>query len=113
MSAAPDDDCFTCGEDPANTVYPLRECLNGQRSCGHHCNHLWDMDICHWCGAGCDEEGGIVAPKYLIHAHGVERDGMLTGLCGANHKSTGRPTFCFDDVNCPICLALRSIEGAP
>lgn len=30
------------------------ECPNSKRSCGHHCNHSWSHEHCHWC----DKEWG-------------------------------------------------------
>ena len=51
-----DEECFTCGEDPERKQYPLNECPNGKRPCGHHCNCSWDQDHCHWC----DKEFGEV-----------------------------------------------------
>lgn len=37
--------CASCGEgDPKN------ECPKSQRPCGHHCNHIWEVDACDWCG---------------------------------------------------------------
>jgi hypothetical protein len=41
-----DDDCASCG-DPA---CPEGECPDSKRPCGHHCNHIWTHDACHWCG---------------------------------------------------------------
>lgn len=44
-SARIEGECDSCGEgDPAD------ECPNSLRSCGHHCNHIWSHDHCHWCG---------------------------------------------------------------
>ena len=53
-------DCATCGEDPAHDLYPLNECPKSLRPCGHHCNHVWDQDVCHWCGAEVNEDGDLV-----------------------------------------------------
>ena len=36
--------CGSCGELPEN------ECSESERSCGHHCNHIWIHDECCWCG---------------------------------------------------------------
>jgi hypothetical protein len=44
------DQCSSCAE-----VMPINECPQSQRPCGHHCNHSFDQDICHWCG---EEFGG-------------------------------------------------------
>lgn len=38
-------ECFGCSEGD-----PINECPSSQRSCGHHCNHIWTHDHCHWCG---------------------------------------------------------------
>lgn len=43
-------ECLSCGEGP-----PEGECPNSERACGHHCNHSWTDDYCHWCGAYFDE----------------------------------------------------------
>lgn len=42
----PDGECITCAE---GTGEPY-ECPQSLRQCGHHCNHSWSQDICHWCG---------------------------------------------------------------
>jgi len=47
------DECLTCGE----TEGLENECLFSERDCGHHCNHSWTHDNCHWCGIECDEYG--------------------------------------------------------
>lgn len=44
-------ECISCGED-----MPRAECPKGQRPCGHHCNHSWTHDACHWCGHEFGEE---------------------------------------------------------
>lgn len=54
------DECLTCTE-PGSGVEG--ECPPSRRSCGHHCNHVWDQDICHWCGAEVNEEGDLI-PNY-------------------------------------------------
>lgn len=46
------EDCASCGE-----LTPWNECPKSQRSCGHHCNHSWEQDICHWCGVTFGENG--------------------------------------------------------
>jgi hypothetical protein len=38
-------ECASCSES-----VPLNECPKSERKCGHHCNHTWTHDICHWCG---------------------------------------------------------------
>jgi hypothetical protein len=50
--------CDTCTEDPTHETYPLNECPESKRPCGHHCNHSWTHDRCDWCGTefGEDEE---------------------------------------------------------
>lgn len=59
MSAAdltdlPEDECLSCTEG-----VPGHECSKSMRPCGHHCNHSWVQDCCHWCGAElvADEDG--------------------------------------------------------
>lgn len=49
----PDDECASCPEG-----MPEGECTRSLRACGHHCNHSWEQDVCHWCGKefGEDEE---------------------------------------------------------
>lgn len=37
--------CASCGE-----VEDQDECPKSERLCGHHCNHVWEQDICDWCG---------------------------------------------------------------
>lgn len=39
-------DCSCCAEG-----LPRGECPKSERACGHHCNHSWSHDECHWCGA--------------------------------------------------------------
>ncbi len=41
----PEEECFTCPEG-----LPEGECERSLRPCGHHCNHSWEQDLCHWCG---------------------------------------------------------------
>jgi hypothetical protein len=50
-------ECASCGEG-----LPPNDCPRSQRPCGHHCNHVWDQDICHWCGAEVNDEGELVVP---------------------------------------------------
>lgn len=51
-----DDDCASCGEIAGP------DCAASQRSCGHHCNHSWEQDICHWCGVTFGEDDVEIAP---------------------------------------------------
>lgn len=37
--------CSSCGEE-----MPRGECPKSPRECGHHCNHSWSHEVCHWCG---------------------------------------------------------------
>jgi len=39
------DECISCPEN-----MPANECSKSERPCGHHCNHSWSHDVCHWCG---------------------------------------------------------------
>lgn len=55
-----DDVCFTCAESCGESG----ECPGSQRPCGHHCNHIWDQDTCHWCPAHINDDG------YLVGADG-------------------------------------------
>jgi hypothetical protein len=41
-------ECATCTELGAE--HQPDECPKSKRSCGHHCNHSWESDICCWCG---------------------------------------------------------------
>jgi hypothetical protein len=50
------DDCIPCGEGD-----PKFECLQSRRPCGHHCNHIWTDDHCHWCGY--EIEGEEIEPQ--------------------------------------------------
>lgn len=25
------------------------KCSKSKRNCGHHCNHIWESDMCCWC----------------------------------------------------------------
>lgn len=52
----PDDECFTCAEDPEHKEYPVGECPKSKRPCGHHDDCLWYQDVCHWCGFEYTEE---------------------------------------------------------
>ncbi len=54
------DECLTCGELDGVEG----ECPNSKRPCGHHCNHVWDADICHWCGAEVNEDGDLI-PNFV------------------------------------------------
>lgn len=49
--------CITCA-----TVDPLDieledTCPQAKRVCGHHCNHYWSHDHCHWCGGHLEISG--------------------------------------------------------
>lgn len=52
MNENVDDDCYTCGD----ASFPEGECPESKRPCGHHCNHVWTSDRCHWCGVEFGEE---------------------------------------------------------
>lgn len=41
----PDPECLSCERE-----MPRGECACSERPCGHHCNHSWTKDFCHWCG---------------------------------------------------------------
>lgn len=56
MSAEP---CFTCSESGG----VVGECPEGRRPCKHHCNCVWDQDVCHWCGAEINDDGDLI-PNY-------------------------------------------------
>lgn len=44
--------CHSCEEE-----LPRGECPKSTRECGHHCNHSWSQDTCHWCGVTFGEDG--------------------------------------------------------
>jgi hypothetical protein len=57
------DECDTCaeiggyGEGDVEAVRELDgRCPQSRRPCGHHCNHLWTNDSCHWCDGEWDPE---------------------------------------------------------
>ena len=52
-----DEECFTCAE---MGDAERGECPPSLRPCKHHCNHIWDQDCCHWCGAEVNDDGAIV-----------------------------------------------------
>jgi hypothetical protein len=56
--------CVTC-TDPTTGVEG--ECPRSERRCGHHCNHVWNQDVCHWCQAEVDDAGTII-PNYAMLA---------------------------------------------
>ncbi len=39
-----DDECLGCEMEEDE------RCPQSKRPCGHHCNHIWTHDECHWCG---------------------------------------------------------------
>lgn len=45
-------DCTSCTDDPTEI------CPKSQRACGHHCEHVWTHDECHWCGWVVPEHDG-------------------------------------------------------
>ena len=52
----------SCDSCPDPTVEgsegePEDECPYSRRSCGHHCNHSWSHDHCHWCDTEFGEDG--------------------------------------------------------
>jgi hypothetical protein len=54
-------ECLTCGEVDGVEG----ECPPSERSCGHHCNHVWTHDVCHWCGAEINDDGDLI-PNYAL-----------------------------------------------
>lgn len=56
FARALDEVCDTCNEDGSEIAD--QECPRSPRDCGHHCNHSWSHDECHWCGRawGADDE---------------------------------------------------------
>jgi hypothetical protein len=50
--------CSSCGEES-----PEGECPKSKRACGHHCNHSWSHDACHWCGEEFGEAPEDATPK--------------------------------------------------
>ena len=48
LSHGPFGECDSCAakEDNGANEY----CPKSRRVCGHHCNHIWSNDECHWCG---------------------------------------------------------------
>jgi predicted Zn-dependent protease with MMP-like domain len=53
------DDCITCG---GSSDAVQDRCRKSKRACGHHCNHIWTHDICHWCGLEIGDEGELIEP---------------------------------------------------
>lgn len=51
-----DEECYSCPRpDVEGSIGdPAGECPKSLRPCGHHCNHSWEHDHCHWC----DQEWG-------------------------------------------------------
>lgn len=49
-------ECLTCGEIEGVEG----ECPKSTRPCGHHCNHVWTHDLCHWCGAEISDDGDLI-----------------------------------------------------
>jgi len=45
-----EDDCDSCASVPGGESEPANECPKSPRACGHHCNHSWSHEQCHWCG---------------------------------------------------------------
>jgi hypothetical protein len=63
-------DCVSCPEK-----MPLKECPKSLRPCGHHCNHSWEQDRCHWCGVEFGEDGAETWPEVLVSAEAGDTDG--------------------------------------
>jgi hypothetical protein len=42
-------ECDSCASVPGGEDHPER-CPKSKKSCGHHCNHSWSHEHCHWCG---------------------------------------------------------------
>lgn len=40
-------DCDDCGGPPAGEP---ETCPKSEKPCGHHCNHSWSHEHCHYCG---------------------------------------------------------------
>lgn len=49
----PNPECDSCAEGD-----PEGECPDSERPCGHHCNHIWEQDCCHWCKGSYEAEAG-------------------------------------------------------
>lgn len=45
--------CSSCSENMPRNECPKSEMPEG---CGHHCNHSWEQDYCHWCEKEFGEE---------------------------------------------------------
>lgn len=56
LTQLPEDDCLSCPEG-----IPTGECAKSLRPCGHHCNHSWENENCHWCGWEYDPDSEDVA----------------------------------------------------
>lgn len=66
-----DDECATCGEEEGLEG----ECPESQRPCGHHCNHSWTHDCCHWCGWEAEDDPEPVAGPSPAGTPETDHDG--------------------------------------
>lgn len=88
-----DPTCASCGEGD-----PTGECPKSKRSCGHHCNHIWENDFCDWCRFGLDEPSP--APR-----EAVEREALAEAwLEGHGHRCADDGWFCDNPYAAPAPL---------
>lgn len=90
-----DEECGSCPEFRAGTQEtPEDICANAQRECGHHCNHVWTNDRCHWCGMEYGEEGAVTWGQGSLPL--TEEPNPLarkpTGMCGSPKKCAACPS---------------------
>jgi hypothetical protein len=53
--------CQTClvamaSADPVLAAMLSPLCRRSRRPCGHHCNHIFTVEECHWCGKDFGED---------------------------------------------------------
>lgn len=51
-------DCIDCEGDHAEAAEAgeVELCPKSKKACGHHCNHFWSHEHCHYCGKEWDAE---------------------------------------------------------
>lgn len=89
-----DNDCLECSESDA------QECPRSLKPCGHHCNHVWTHDACHYCGykvPNDDDPGGVrepAAPEPPGNLGAIRSAGekLVAAALAASAALTGPPT---------------------
>lgn len=74
------DECGSCTPG-VDDVSDTPACPESKRPCGHHCNHVWTHDECHWCGETWSGDLDEISTPSAWCLCGVVDD-LSDGTCG-------------------------------